>query len=218
MIITISFDSWRSATEMRPVSGLPAAARAAGASMPCASALRSMCSSGAPMRSSTLRSSSTSAPSISQLGLLVELARVLAHDAVEALVQVGERHGAHAHQLLLHLAADARLLQQRGVGLAEVLAAGPAGSSRRRSGSPPSGGSAPEGACSGRTPAGRSRPLLTSITDRRDCIWLSACTSTSRSWLRRRATLSREVGQRLLHARAARPRCASARSPPRPIR
>src|SRR5574341_1073458 len=28
------------------------------------------------------------------------------------------------------------------------------------------------------------------MTDRRDCIWLSACTSTSRSWLRSRATLS----------------------------
>jgi hypothetical protein len=50
---------------MRPVSGLPALTRAAGDSTPCASAFLSMCSRGALMRSSTLRSSSTSAPSIS---------------------------------------------------------------------------------------------------------------------------------------------------------
>ena len=73
------------------------------------------------MRSSTPRSSSTSAPVDFQLGLLAQLARDLAHDAVEALVQVGERHRAHAHQLLLHLAVDARLLLQRGVGVADVL-------------------------------------------------------------------------------------------------
>ena len=59
-----------------------------------------------------------------QLGLLADLARRLPHDAVQALVKVRKRHRAHAHQLLLHVAADARLLQQAGVGFAEVLQQG----------------------------------------------------------------------------------------------
>ncbi len=47
---------------MVPTSGLPASARSAGSSMPCTTALRSRCSSGAVMRSSTWRSSSASTP------------------------------------------------------------------------------------------------------------------------------------------------------------
>ena len=60
--ITTSAPSRVRLTEMRPTSGLPSAARRSGASMPCTTALRSMCSSGGTMRSSICRSSSAEAP------------------------------------------------------------------------------------------------------------------------------------------------------------
>ena len=52
-----------SSSRMRPVSGLPRLTRSSGFSMPCTTALRSMCSNGGSMRSSTCRSSSPEAPS-----------------------------------------------------------------------------------------------------------------------------------------------------------
>ena len=60
--MAISLPSWRTVSSMLPVSALPAARRAAGASMPCATALRSRCSSGAAICSSTLRSTSMRPP------------------------------------------------------------------------------------------------------------------------------------------------------------
>src|SRR4051812_43831993 len=56
-----------------------------------------------------------------EFGLLADVARRLAHDAVQSLAQVAERQRAHAHQVLLQLAADTRLLKQRRIGLAEIL-------------------------------------------------------------------------------------------------
>ena len=215
----ISLLSWRSADADLAGVGLArgdARPRATRGRAPAA--LRSMCSSGAPMRSSTLRSSSTSAPSIVQLGLLVELARGLAHDAVQALVQVGERHRAHAHQLLLHVAADARLVQQRRVGVADVLEQRLLDRGRRRSGPPPSCASAPAGACSGRTRAGRTRGRFSS-GHRQARLHLAVGLHLDLAQLAAQAgDAVVQVGERLLDARAAPPRRASARSPPRPTR
>ena len=56
-----------------------------------------------------------------EIGPLVELLRGLPQNAVEALRQAAERHGADREQLLLHVARQARLREQRGVGFVEVL-------------------------------------------------------------------------------------------------
>ncbi len=56
-----------------------------------------------------------------ELRLAAGFARRLPHDAVQAFAQGRERHRAHAHQVLLQFAADARLLQQSGVGFVHVL-------------------------------------------------------------------------------------------------
>ena len=55
-----------------------------------------------------------------ELRLLAEIARRLAHHAMQPLRQAGKRHRAQAHQVLLQLATDARLLQQRRVRLAKA--------------------------------------------------------------------------------------------------
>ena len=60
---TTSFASWRRVMLMRPPAGLPPLARVCGSSIPCTRAFLSRCSSGAAMRSSTPRSSSTCPPS-----------------------------------------------------------------------------------------------------------------------------------------------------------
>ena len=59
---TSSAPSRRKVRVMVPISGLPSSRRRSGVSTPCASELRSMCSSGATMFSSTLRSTSASSP------------------------------------------------------------------------------------------------------------------------------------------------------------
>ncbi|MNE10026.1 hypothetical protein D3C80_1027220 [compost metagenome] len=59
--MTISAPSCNRVSEISPCSGLPAARRISRDSRPWSTALRSMCSSGATMRSSTLRSISPSA-------------------------------------------------------------------------------------------------------------------------------------------------------------
>ena len=89
--------------------------------MPWSSALRSRCSSGPTSFSSTERSSSTCAPRISRLARLSSSFAVCAQDAVQPLRQAAERHGADREQLLLHVARQARLREQRGVGVVEVL-------------------------------------------------------------------------------------------------
>ncbi len=61
--ITTSAPSRCRRTTIEPVSGLPRSRRTSGGSMPCTTALRSMCSNGGSMRSSTWRSSSPLAPS-----------------------------------------------------------------------------------------------------------------------------------------------------------
>ena len=71
--------------------------------------------------SSTERSSSVRVPFSSRFAFLSELLRGLAHDAVEAVGEVAERHEAHAHQALLQLAVEARLRVDRELGLVEVL-------------------------------------------------------------------------------------------------
>ena len=81
--------------------------------MPCATALRSMCSNGGIMRSSTWRSSSPEAPSICELGLLVSVRRRLAHDAREALHVALERNHARAHEAVLQFGDGARLLGEQ---------------------------------------------------------------------------------------------------------
>ncbi len=87
---------------------------ASGVSMPCTTALRSMCSNGGSMRSSTWRSSSPEAPSIAELGLLVRVGGGLAHDARQALHVALERHHARAHQAVLQLGDRAGLLRAAG--------------------------------------------------------------------------------------------------------
>ena len=96
-----------------PVSFLPFFLRSSGDSMPCATALRSMCSKGGIMRSSTWRSSSPEAPSIAELGLLVRVGGGLAHDARQALHVALERHHARAHEAVLQLGDGARLLREQ---------------------------------------------------------------------------------------------------------
>ena len=88
-------------------------ARSSGVSMPCTTALRSMCSNGGSMRSSTWRSSSPEAPSTRSSAFLPRFGRGLAHDAREALHVALERHHARAHQAVLQLGDDARLLHQQ---------------------------------------------------------------------------------------------------------
>ena len=65
--ICTSLPCWLTCTSSSPVSSLPAAARRARGSMPCTMALRSRCSNGAAIRSSTLRSISTAPPRMSRL-------------------------------------------------------------------------------------------------------------------------------------------------------
>ena len=89
--------------------------------MPWSSALRSRCSSGPTSFSSTERSSSVCAAVDLEVGALVELARGLAQDPVEALRQAAERHRADREQPLLHIARQPRLREQRGVGVVQVL-------------------------------------------------------------------------------------------------
>ena len=110
---TTSEPSRCSAMVIVPLSFLPAFLRSSGVSMPCATALRSMCSNGGIMRSSTWRSSSPEAPSICELGLLVRVGRRLAHDAREALHVALERHHARAHEAVLQFGDGARLLGQQ---------------------------------------------------------------------------------------------------------
>ena len=68
--ITTSLPTWRTVSEISPVSDLPAARRASTDSMPWSSALRRRCSSGPTSFSRTERSSSTCAPWISRLARL----------------------------------------------------------------------------------------------------------------------------------------------------
>ncbi len=56
-----------------------------------------------------------------EIGPLVELLRGLPENAVQALRQAAERHRPDRKQLLLHVARQARLREQRGIGFVEVL-------------------------------------------------------------------------------------------------
>jgi len=68
------------------------------------------------MRSSTERSSSDLGAFNVQIGAFADFLRGLAHDAVEALLEAAERHHAHAHQVLLQVAVEPRLREQRLLG------------------------------------------------------------------------------------------------------
>ena len=67
---TTSLLSWRREKRTSPIGGLPLWLRCSGVSRPCAIALRSKCSNGAVIFSSTLRSSSISVPDNSRLARL----------------------------------------------------------------------------------------------------------------------------------------------------
>src|SRR5579859_7445996 len=100
--MTVSAPSRSKLMEIRPTSGLPNKARRSGASMPCTTELRSMCSSGATMRSSIWRSSSAAAPcTASSARLHVPL----------------ERHHARAHQTVLQFGNHPSLLRQQALRL-----------------------------------------------------------------------------------------------------
>ena len=124
--ITISAPSRVRLTEMRPTSGLPSAARRSGVSMPCTTALRSMCSSGGDHALEHLPVELRGRALHHEFGALAGVVRRLAHQTRQALHMALERHHAGAHQAVLQLGDDARLLRQKilrlaGQGLEQAL-------------------------------------------------------------------------------------------------
>ena len=120
--ITTSLPTWRTRrARSRPSRtcrrrAAPRATRCRGRAR-CAAGARA----GPTSFSSTERSSSTWPPWISRLARLSSSRAVGAQDAVQALRQAAERHRADREQPLLHLARQARLREQRGIGVVEVL-------------------------------------------------------------------------------------------------
>ena len=92
----------------RALRRLAARRRTSADSMPWSMALRTRCVSGSPIFSTTVLSSSVSAPLIDQLDVLAELAADVAHHALEAVEGVADLH----HAQLQRAVAD--VLDQRG--------------------------------------------------------------------------------------------------------
>ena len=81
--------------------------------MPCTTALRSMCSKGGSIRSSTWRSSSPEAPLDDEFSALAGVGGGLANDARQPLHMALEGHHARAHQAILQFGDGPRLLLQQ---------------------------------------------------------------------------------------------------------
>ena len=98
---------------MVPCSVLPAARRTSGISMPWSMELRTRCTSGSPIFSSTVLSSSVVSPVTLQLDLLAEALAEVAHQAREAVEHEADGQHAHAHDAFLQRAHVALELAER---------------------------------------------------------------------------------------------------------
>ena len=103
------------------MSGFPAATRVSRLSMPWSSALRSRCSSGTDQLLEHRAVELDLRAADFEVGPLVEFLRRLPQNAVQTLRQAAEGHGPDREQLLLHVARQARLREQRSIGFVEVL-------------------------------------------------------------------------------------------------
>ena len=107
---------------MVPCSLLPAATRTSGISMPWSMELRTRCTSGSPIFSSTVLSSSVVSPVTLQLDLLAETLAEVAHQAREAVEHEADGQHAHAHDAFLQRAHVALELRERAAQFAGLAA------------------------------------------------------------------------------------------------
>ena len=116
--ITTSAPSRVRLTEIRPTSGLPSAARRSGASMPCTTALRSMCSSGGDHALQHLAIEFRGRALHDEFGALAGVVGGLPDETRQALHMALKRHHARAHQAVLQFGDGACLLRQQVLRLA----------------------------------------------------------------------------------------------------
>ena len=105
--MTILPERWKAFSVITPSSGLPAASRTSGASMPWSAALRIRCVNGSPSNSSMLLSISVSSPCISRRICFAGGLRNVVDRARVSLEECSHGQHANAHHPLMQLAGIA---------------------------------------------------------------------------------------------------------------